>query len=232
MCSSDLFPSHDKACKNRKVKINEKINIYKYAEKELTAEQKFNMKKLENSRKLINIKLKELRNDTVPTTKQIKKIELVRNTSGELYTKFGEKHYDNIQKIVNESDDLEKQLWIKAEDKLQIADAKSKKNGAYYRKDEGITVNINKNSLKSEYAKPYQTIFHEFGHNIDFLANEGKSGFSIEYKDGIFEKTIKKESVENPLKYYDNNLYGTVCLLRIMKKMNIKKFIFSSSSIS
>ena len=50
------------AYKNRNVKINEKIDIYKYAEKELTAEQKFNMKKLENSRKLINVKLKELTN--------------------------------------------------------------------------------------------------------------------------------------------------------------------------
>ena len=53
------------AYKNRKIKINEKIDIYKYAEKELTAEQKFNMKKLENSRKLINEKLREL-------TKEIK----------------------------------------------------------------------------------------------------------------------------------------------------------------
>lgn len=38
------------------------------------------------------------------------------------------------------------------------------------------------------------------------------------------------ESVENPLQYYDNNLFGAISLLEIMKKHNIKKFIFSSSA--
>ena len=38
------------------------------------------------------------------------------------------------------------------------------------------------------------------------------------------------ESVEKPLEYYDNNVHGTLCLLRVMKKMDIKKLIFSSSA--
>lgn len=38
------------------------------------------------------------------------------------------------------------------------------------------------------------------------------------------------ESVEKPLKYYDNNVYGTLCLLRTMQKLCIKKIIFSSSA--
>ena len=38
------------------------------------------------------------------------------------------------------------------------------------------------------------------------------------------------ESVEKPLEYYDNNVYGTLCLLRVMKKNNIKKLVFSSSA--
>lgn len=38
------------------------------------------------------------------------------------------------------------------------------------------------------------------------------------------------ESVEKPLDYYDNNVYGTLCLLRVMKKNNIKKLVFSSSA--
>ena len=53
------------AYRNRKVKLNEKIDIYTKFEKELTQEQLFEKKKLENSRKLINKKLREL-------TKEIK----------------------------------------------------------------------------------------------------------------------------------------------------------------
>ena len=38
------------------------------------------------------------------------------------------------------------------------------------------------------------------------------------------------ESVEKPLAYYDNNVHGTLCLLRVMQKLQIKKLVFSSSA--
>ncbi len=38
------------------------------------------------------------------------------------------------------------------------------------------------------------------------------------------------ESVSNPLEYYDNNVQGTLCLLRAMKTNNIKSLVFSSSA--
>ena len=38
------------------------------------------------------------------------------------------------------------------------------------------------------------------------------------------------ESVTQPLKYYDNNLVSTLSLLKIMKKFNVKKLVFSSSA--
>ncbi len=38
------------------------------------------------------------------------------------------------------------------------------------------------------------------------------------------------ESVEVPLKYYDNNISGTVNLLEAMKAANVKKMVFSSSA--
>lgn len=38
------------------------------------------------------------------------------------------------------------------------------------------------------------------------------------------------ESVEKPLDYYDTNVYGTLCLLRTMQKLQIKKLLFSSSA--
>ncbi len=38
------------------------------------------------------------------------------------------------------------------------------------------------------------------------------------------------ESVEIPLEYYENNVYGTIKLLKVMKKYNCKKIVFSSSA--
>jgi UDP-glucose 4-epimerase len=38
------------------------------------------------------------------------------------------------------------------------------------------------------------------------------------------------ESVELPLKYYDNNVNGTVALLEVMNRYNCKKIVFSSSA--
>ena len=38
------------------------------------------------------------------------------------------------------------------------------------------------------------------------------------------------ESVEKPLEYYDNNLYGFIVLAECMKAQGVKKFVFSSSA--
>lgn len=43
-------------------------------------------------------------------------------------------------------------------------------------------------------------------------------------------ESLVGESVENPLKYYDNNVYGTVCLLKKMNEYNVKKIVFSSTA--
>jgi len=38
------------------------------------------------------------------------------------------------------------------------------------------------------------------------------------------------ESVSKPLEYYDNNLFGSVQLLRVMSEFNVKNIVFSSSA--
>jgi len=38
------------------------------------------------------------------------------------------------------------------------------------------------------------------------------------------------ESVDNPIKYYINNVTGTICLLEVMNSLQIKNLIFSSSA--
>ncbi|WP_319369969.1 UDP-glucose 4-epimerase GalE [uncultured Ilyobacter sp.] len=38
------------------------------------------------------------------------------------------------------------------------------------------------------------------------------------------------ESVEKPLKYYENNVYGSLCLLKTMEKFGVKNIVFSSTA--
>lgn len=38
------------------------------------------------------------------------------------------------------------------------------------------------------------------------------------------------ESMTDPLKYYENNVYGTLCLLKTMKKYDVKIIVFSSTA--
>ncbi len=38
------------------------------------------------------------------------------------------------------------------------------------------------------------------------------------------------ESCEQPLKYYDNNISGTITICEVMKEFNVKKIVFSSSA--
>ena len=42
--------------------------------------------------------------------------------------------------------------------------------------------------------------------------------------------SIVPESVEDPLKYFDNNLIGVIALLEVMKEFGVKKIVFSSTA--
>lgn len=63
-----------------------------------------------------------------------------------------------------------------------------------------------------------------------------------EFLDDLFKKekieavvhfaasSLVGESMQDPLKYYDNNLYGTMILLKSMVENNVKKIVFSSTA--
>ena len=83
--------------------------------------------------------------------------------------------------------------------------------------------------------------------NIEKITNKKIKLYKIDYRNkeevkNVFEKNNIEavinfagfkavgESVQEPLKYYDNNLIGAITLLEVMKEYNVKKFIFSSSA--
>ncbi len=43
-------------------------------------------------------------------------------------------------------------------------------------------------------------------------------------------ESLVGESVTNPLDYYDNNVYGMICLLKKMKEYQVKNIVFSSTA--
>ena len=63
----------------------------------------------------------------------------------------------------------------------------------------------------------------------DFL----KSVFEENDIEGIIHfaaNSLVGESMENPYKYYENNIYGTLCLLKEMVANNVDKIVFSSTA--
>ena len=71
-------------------------------------------------------------------------------------------------------------------------------------------------------------------YKVDLL---DKAGLDKVFAEGKYDLVIHfaglkavGESVEKPLKYYENNVGGTVNLLEVMKKYGVKKIIFSSSA--
>ena len=71
-------------------------------------------------------------------------------------------------------------------------------------------------------------------YKVDLL---DKAGLDKVFAEGNYDLVIHfaglkavGESVEKPLKYYENNVGGTVNLLEVMKKYGVKKIIFSSSA--
>jgi len=61
---------------------------------------------------------------------------------------------------------------------------------------------------------------------LDKLFND----YKIEAVVHFAASSLVGESIENPVKYYDNNVKATLILLKMMMNYNVKKFIFSSTA--
>lgn len=58
--------------------------------------------------------------------------------------------------------------------------------------------------------------------------------FKLHQIDGVIHFAGLKavgDSVKQPLEYYDNNVYGTIVLLEVMRKFDCKMLVFSSSAV-
>jgi len=97
--------------------------------------------------------------------------------------------------------------------------------------DQGHTVTIIDN-LSTGYlqaidsrAKFYNTDIRKFDKVMSILINN-----NIEAVIHFAAFSLVGESMHNPLKYYDNNVYGTKVLLDAMAEANVNKIVFSSTA--
>ncbi|ASK62186.1 UDP-glucose 4-epimerase GalE [Virgibacillus phasianinus] len=80
-----------------------------------------------------------------------------------------------------------------------------------------------------EAVHPDATFYQGDIRNIDFL----RDVFNQESIDAVVHfaaNSLVGESMEDPLKYFDNNVYGTQVLLRVMVENDVKKIVFSSTA--
>ena len=128
---------------------------------------------------------------------------------------WAKKHRKNIVQMLDSDDvpDCYRTVWNRCSDTFHLVDSRYKGEKAYYDLEkDAVLLDITAKSKGSSFKTPYQSVFHEFGHKIDFELNRiygNKNYFqpySETYKNGIFGKTIKKEAEKAFKNWKDNNL--------------------------
>ena len=84
--------------------------------------------------------------------------------------------------------------------------------------------------LREITGKPENIFFHQIDIKDQAAMTEVFSTYT--FKSVLHFAALKAvgDSVKKPLEYYNNNVSGTISLLQMMQKFNVKTFVFSSSA--
>lgn len=147
---------------------------------------------------------------TVTMTKPSVNMDVMLNYRG------GKKHKEKMIDIMvrDEVPQIARDVWNKYGDDL---DTYKGRDGAHYSPYyKAVYMKINSVAKGNYFSKPYETAFHEFGHNIDNLAYKDmikvpreKIEFghvSTDYKNGAYSKMIKQEAQESVINYAVDNI--------------------------
>ena len=162
--------------------------------------------------------------------KQLKKQEkTARTTVSDRYTEleqiigtpnvtklslYGDKNTQAIKWLLDDAPQACRDIWNHFADEFNILSKSGGKRGYYSPSRNGVSLSISRASKGTTYQTPYQLVFHEFGHNIDWELNRKfgnknpMQSFTANYKGGVFGKTIQQEAEEAIEKYAKaNNIY-------------------------
>lgn len=96
---------------------------------------------------------------------------------------WGETHANGMKAVMEKAPPEVQRVWSKYEEKISVYDPSYTGLGAHYRHSErGIRVDIAADALGTAAQPKYGTVFHEFGHNIDYLAGARDRTISERYR--------------------------------------------------
>jgi SPP1 gp7 family putative phage head morphogenesis protein len=121
-------------------------------------------------------------------------------------SKLGDNFVDAMETLLNFTEEEDaKQLFYKWQDDLKVISADNE-GGAYYSpREHGVYVNAEKIAQGDNLHRPYQTIFHEFGHNIDHAGGGSGNLYASSYKNGALEKKLKEDWHKFRIRYLVGN---------------------------
>lgn len=138
--------------------------------------------------------------------KHAKRIGIDR--TAKVYSKVETKHVDKIDDIVENAKGPAKEVYQSREHDITLLDGRYTKRGAHFTPtDVGVNMNVAQTYADRKRPSMY-TWFHEFGHNIDYIATGPEDYLakwrathdvnamyaSTKYKGGLFGKTLRQEA--------------------------------------
>ena len=115
---------------------------------------------------------------------------------------LGDQHYQKASEMLTAAPKEAKGAWDAFENDLKVDSSSSSKRAYFDPRSGGITFNLEKDAKGAPNRKPFEVMFHEFGHNLDYVAAQKVLGlskfecFSNSYKEGLFPNTIREEVAE------------------------------------
>lgn len=121
---------------------------------------------------------------------------------GNLESQIPKEHIEAMKQQLEAAPELSRKLWNRYADSIAVADS-NHRGGAFFRRG-GIHVNMDTvtkdrytyiNGQKTLFKKAYGTMYHEFGHNIDYEARTTQGGSSWQFFSELYKsKNYTKES--------------------------------------
>ena len=114
---------------------------------------------------------------------------------------YGEEHTELLRGYLSSAPELIQKIWNRFAQSLYSIDENYLKTSHYDPVSGGVRLNIEDAAIGDLLLAPYETVFHEYAHQIDYLLNNSskEKAFSEIYKGGILGKKIEEE-VEQALK--------------------------------
>ena len=145
-----------------------------------------------------------------------------RDYETSLGKKIPKADFDAIMDLVDNSKNKNTaKVWNKLYSKIRVGNSHNR-GGAYSDYYGDVYFNIDDVRKGRSFSKPFNTVFHEFGHSIDKLNGIAKY-ISSKYKENLFAKTIKKE-VDNMVKAKQEELKKEYANLKDIDKDIYKSF--------